>query len=58
MPKELLERMNLKEGDLLVVRETHEGYVIERDNEQFERQMEAARKGMSKYRDALRELAK
>lgn len=57
LPKELLDRMNLKAGDELIVRETRAGYVIERDDEAFRRQLEAAREGMSKYRNALKALA-
>jgi putative addiction module antidote len=57
IPKEMLDRMNLKEGDTLFVRETREGYVVTPYDAEFERQMESARKGMARYRNTLRALA-
>jgi putative addiction module antidote len=59
LPKELLARLQLKQGDWLFVTELPEGGVklVPRDPS-FERGMEIARKAMRTYRNALRELAK
>ena len=57
LPKELLQRMNLKEGDELFVRETREGYLVTPYDAELDRQLSSARKGISKYRNALRALA-
>jgi putative addiction module antidote len=58
LPKELLARLKLKAGDELIVTETPDGAMLTPYDEVFARQMEAARKGMRKYRNALRQLAK
>jgi putative addiction module antidote len=59
LPKELLARLQLKQGDVLFVTELPEGglKLVPRDPT-FERGMEIARKAMHTYRNALRELAK
>ncbi len=59
LPKELLARIGLAQGDELYVTETPDGglNLTPRDPE-FERGMEIARKAMKKYKNALRELAK
>jgi putative addiction module antidote len=59
LPKELLARLQLKQGDWLFVTELPEGgmKLVPRDPT-FERGMEIARKAMRTYRNALRELAK
>ena len=59
LPKELLARLQLKQGDVLFVTELPEGglKLVPRDPA-FEKGMEVARKAMRTYRNALRELAK
>jgi putative addiction module antidote len=59
LPKELLARLQLKQGDVLFVTELPEGglKLVPRDPT-FEKGMEVARKAMRTYRNALRELAK
>ncbi|TPJ57339.1 AbrB/MazE/SpoVT family DNA-binding domain-containing protein [Mesorhizobium sp. B2-7-1] len=57
LPKELLDRMNMKAGDQLQIVETHKGIALEPVDDSFERQMEAARKVMDKYKVALQKLA-
>lgn len=59
LPKELLARLQLEQGDVLFVTELPEGgfKLVPRDPT-FERGMEIARKAMRTYRNALRELAK
>jgi putative addiction module antidote len=59
LPKELLARLGVKQGDSVYVTETQDGglKLASRDPE-FERGMEIARKAMGKYRNALAELAK
>lgn len=58
IPKEVLDRLGLKAGDELALRD--EGNVIQLIHEQADlaEQLKAARIGMEKYRVALRELAK
>ncbi|MCC0038107.1 MAG: AbrB/MazE/SpoVT family DNA-binding domain-containing protein [Brucellaceae bacterium] len=57
LPKELLERHNLKAGDTLVISETSDGIALRGAEETFEEQMEAARRFMDKYKVALQKLA-
>lgn len=59
LPKELLVRLGLEQGDTLYVTELPDGGVklVPRDPD-FERGMEIARKAMRTYKNALRELAK
>lgn len=61
LPKEVLERHNLRAGDKLVL--TEEGNElrlrrVEDDAEEFERKMNIARERMKKYEVAYRALAK
>jgi putative addiction module antidote len=60
LPKELLARLGLEEGDALVVSETPDGLNlhITKGDETFERGLEIARKAMKTYHNALKELAK
>ncbi len=59
LPKEILARLNLKSGDSLHLTEAPDGAMrITPYDPEFEAQMRLARKGMGKFRDTLRELAK
>lgn len=59
LPKDVLSRLNLKEGDSLFVVEAPDGSMrITPYDPAFDAQMRAAREGMAKYRNTLRELAK
>lgn len=58
LPKDIVDRMNIQEGDRMVVLETEDGVLLKPYDPHFERVMQAAERGMRRYRDALRELAK
>jgi putative addiction module antidote len=58
LPKELLTRLNIGEGDTLHVIEAPDGLRLKRSDPAFERQMEEARRVMRRRRAVLRELAK
>ncbi|MGR3716794.1 MAG: AbrB/MazE/SpoVT family DNA-binding domain-containing protein [Thermohalobaculum sp.] len=59
LPKETLALLGVGEGDELIVSEAPNGEMrITRGEVDLDRQLEAARKGMKRYRNALRELAK
>jgi putative addiction module antidote len=59
LPKELMARLNLAQGDWLFVTETAEGGVrLTPFDPELERGMTIARKAMKRYRNALAELAK
>jgi len=59
LPKALLAKLQLKQGDVLFVTEMAEGGIkLVPHDPTFERGMEIARKAMKTYRNALRELAK
>lgn len=58
LSKELLTMLNVKKGDSLSIVETPRGIELSAFDQDFEEQMAAAREVMSKYRNALRELAK
>ena len=57
LPKELLERLNVKAGDQLAIIETAKGLTLEPIDDSFEQQMKAAREVMDKYKVALQKLA-
>lgn len=59
LPKELLTKLGLEQGDTVYVTETPDGALklASRDPD-FERGMDIARKAINKYRNALAELAK
>jgi putative addiction module antidote len=57
LPRELLSKLNLHAGDSLEVTETAGGVTLTPVDDSFERQMEAARKVMDKYKIALQKLA-
>jgi putative addiction module antidote len=59
LPREVLNRMHLGDGDKLILTESPEGGDrLSPDDPEFERQMEIAEQGMRQYRNTLRELAK
>lgn len=59
LPKELLARLQLKQGDWLFVTELPDGALMLAPRDpSFEKGMEIARQAMRKYQNALRELAK
>ncbi|MCV3239972.1 AbrB/MazE/SpoVT family DNA-binding domain-containing protein [Mesorhizobium sp. ZC-5] len=61
LPKEVLERFNLKSGDRLLVIEDGNDLRLRRasdDPEEFERKMKIARERMKKYEKTYRALAK
>jgi putative addiction module antidote len=58
LPKEVAARLKVQKGDSVFLTETPDGYAITAYDPEFESQMEAARRGMTKYRNALHELAK
>ncbi|MFS8035969.1 AbrB/MazE/SpoVT family DNA-binding domain-containing protein [Xanthobacter sp. AM11] len=58
LPKEVLARLKVEQGDTLYLTETPDGYHLTPYEPEFEAQMEAARKIMKKRRNVLRELAK
>jgi putative addiction module antidote len=58
LPKELLARLGLQQGDEVVVTEAPDGFKVSKPAADLERGMEIARKAMRTYRDALAELAK
>lgn len=58
LPKEVLQKLRVGEGDSVFVTETADGVHLTAYNPDFEKAMEAYRKVSTKYRNALRELAK
>lgn len=58
LPKEALNRMKAKKGDVLYLVETPDGYELTPYDKSFAEQLEAAENVMGRYRNALRELAK
>lgn len=58
LPKDVLAKLKVGEGDELSVSETPEGVALKRSDDEFQDQVEAARRAMKRYRNALRELAK
>ena len=57
LPKEAAARLKVKKGDSVYLVETIDGYSITPYDPEFEAQIESARRGMSKYRNTLHELA-
>ena len=57
LPKELLERLRIKKGDVLHVAETPNGLELTPYEEKFAQQMEVAEQVMRQDRDVLRKLA-
>jgi putative addiction module antidote len=57
LPQEILARLNIQRGDTLYVTEGPEGIRLTPFDEEFARQMEAAREIMRENRDVLQRLA-
>jgi putative addiction module antidote len=57
LPKDLLDRLGLKEGDMLNIALTSEGISLSPYDPNFEAFLEAAEETTSDYRDALKALA-
>jgi len=58
LPKEVLAKLRVGEGDALTVSETPNGVALQHHDAELQEQIEAARRAMKRYRNALRELAK
>ena len=58
LPKDVLARLRLGEGDAVYVTESPDGYRLTPYDAEFERQMRAAETVMRENRDVLRQLAK
>ena len=58
IPKDVLDRMGVKAGDELSLREENGEIKLVPQDTDLAEQLKAARLGMEKYRVALRELAK
>jgi putative addiction module antidote len=58
LPKELLARLGLEQGDSVIVSETPHGLTLTKADETFERGLEIARRAMKTYHNTLKELAK
>ncbi|MBO1070729.1 MAG: AbrB/MazE/SpoVT family DNA-binding domain-containing protein [Dolichospermum sp. DEX189] len=56
--KELLEKLNLSEGDTVFVTETEHGLQLSPYDPEFEKAMDIYRQGSQKFRQGLKELAK
>ena len=58
LPKEIADRLKVQKGDEVFLTETKNGFTATPYDPEFEEQIAAASKGMGKYRNALRALAK
>lgn len=58
LPEEVLQQLNVGEGDNVFLTETEEGVQITVGDPEFERAMKIYKQGSEKYKNALRELAK
>jgi len=58
LPKDVLAHLNLSQGDEVSVVKQADGIALKPADPAFESQMASARDVMSRYRNALRELAK
>ncbi len=58
LPKEALAKLKVKEGEVLFLTETPDGFRVTPYDKTFERAMDAFEEGRTRYRNALRELAK
>lgn len=57
LPKEMVDRFNIREGDELTVVETRDGILLTPYDSDFETSMAVYERGARKYRNALRDLA-
>ncbi|MCX7362600.1 MAG: AbrB/MazE/SpoVT family DNA-binding domain-containing protein [Alphaproteobacteria bacterium] len=57
-PKDLLARLNAKEGDTLYAVETPQGFLVTTFDPKFEKTMEAAERVFRRNKEAYRELSK
>lgn len=57
LPKELLEQMNLEQGDAVYLAKSESGFSVSALDEQRLRQMERAREIMKENRNMLKKLA-
>ena len=57
LPKELLARLRLEQGDELTLAETPDGFVVSKRDESFERDLDLIRKLAKKHRNILVALA-
>ncbi len=57
LPKDVLERLHLEKGDVLYLTETPDGMQLTASDPDFAAAVEAGRRVMRKYRNALRKLA-
>lgn len=58
LPKEVLAKLGVGEGDVLSVSDTPDGVALTSFDDEVARQVEIGRDLMKRYRNALRELAK
>ncbi|HUL35359.1 MAG TPA: AbrB/MazE/SpoVT family DNA-binding domain-containing protein [Candidatus Eisenbacteria bacterium] len=58
LPKPLLQRMQVKEGDTLFAVETPQGFLLTPFDPEVEEQVKLGMEFMAKYRDTFRTLAK
>ena len=58
LPRDLLTRLGLDQGDSVVITEAPGGFKVSKYDETFARGLDIARKAMKTYRNALEELAK
>ena len=58
LPKELLVRLGLEQGDEVIVTDGPDGFTVHRQDKVFADGMEIARRAMKTYKNALKELAK
>jgi putative addiction module antidote len=57
-PKEVTDRLKIRNGDTVYLTESPDGYRLTPYNPEFERQMKVAESLMRRYKDALHQLAK
>ncbi len=58
LPREVLQRLKIGEGDTVYLTETPDGYCLTPYDEDFARSMQAFERTRKRYRNAFRELAK
>jgi putative addiction module antidote len=57
LPREVLDQLQVEKGDTLYITATPDGVKLTPYSEEFVTQLEAGKRVMRKYRDALRKLA-